>query len=188
MIVWYDMKRYDEADKKKSKNMRISLFFGLGSLFCTTMDLEKRFSMLWSTRHTRLNKFPIQSRIADGHSVIITLHYKSEMKSSKPFFRRVFLVVQFEIRVDRRQRLICKCLKSSHKDWPLANSENPKDDNNARKRGQFFGESVFVTEAWEIWSPVFAPVWRLLSMWKCPIKLLWWFTMLIQYNPINFLA
>ena len=55
--------------------------------------------MLWSTRHTRLNKFPIQSRIADGHSVIITLHYKSEMKSSKPFFRRVCLVVQFEIRV-----------------------------------------------------------------------------------------
>ena len=138
--------------------------------------------MLWSTRHTRLNKFPIQSRIADGHSVIITLHYKSEMKSSKPFFRRVCLVVQFEIRVDRRQRLICKCLKSSDEDWPSANSENPKDDNNARKRGQFFGESVFVTEAWEIWSPVFAPVWRFLSMWKCPIKLLWWFAMPIQYN------
>lgn len=151
-------------------------------LFRTTMDLEKRFSMLWSTRHTRLNKFPIQSRIADGHSVIITLHYKSEMKSSKPFFRRVCLVVQFEIRVDRRQRLICKCLKSSHEDWPLANSENPKDNNNARKRGQFFGESVFVTEAWEIWSLVFTPVWRFLSMWKCPIKLLWWFAMIIQNN------
>ena len=101
---------------------------------------------------------------------------------AKPFFHVICLVVQFEIKLDRRQRLICKCLKSSHKDWPLANSENPKDDNNARKRGQFFGESVFVTEAWEIWSPVFAPVWRFLSMWKCPIKLLWWFAMLIQYN------
>ena len=53
-IVWYDMKRYDQAEKKKSKNIRISLFLGLVSLYWLPFSYHdgSREEVLDALKHT----------------------------------------------------------------------------------------------------------------------------------------
>ena len=162
--------------KNKSKNIHISLFLGLGSLYWVPFSYHdgSREEVLDALKHTPYKTQQISDTIPYrrwpcGHHHT-ALQVRDEIKQA--FLSQGLSGRAIWDKGYRRQRLICKCLKSSHEDWPLPNSENPKDNNNARKRGQFFGESVFVTEAWEIWSLVFTPVWRFLSMWKCPIVVL----------------